>query len=241
MSKRKRILTHPLFTLVLFLGIWRISSSDLSGNGKYGYFEDTIVDSQKKYGDRNSFQWNKNVLREMFIRSFFDSDYSNDDDKERGPVDDPFMENLHIPLIERIFPEPEEVCSSIQIMSFWRLFNEIIDSVENDIYSLENPSSENFTSKHSVQSGAISSEEIKRDISAEYNETAYYLNTSSSPPPPFNASLREKRFLNAKRSTTDHEGDSSRQKFKRGESRKSKKSGKGNPFIFGFHKYFPVD
>lgn len=83
----------------------------------------------------------------------------------------PFMDFTHLPLIKRVIPNSEQVCSSVQLMSFWKLYIDIIDQVESEVFPhIDVDSTQNKTDIiHSHESDEVASQsmEIEKDVSEE--------------------------------------------------------------------------
>ncbi|KAJ1607041.1 signal peptide-containing protein [Cryptosporidium canis] len=209
--------------------------------GEVGYYDSNQADS--KIG-KPSMKFRKSLesIKKSFLQLFIsDSREFMNVTSTQFPRNTPFMDYFHRSVIKKIIPKSEEVCSSIQLMSFWRLYYDVLNLVELEMFShLDSSQIRGKIPKHSQQESEIDSQslEINRDISEEIKVVKFDYNlTLRNVHHANNTSLTNKTvspLAPEKKKTKSRKGRARNAKIKR-------KKKLAPTFDYGLHRYYYLE
>ncbi|KAH8583053.1 signal peptide protein [Cryptosporidium sp. chipmunk genotype I] len=217
-----------------------------NSTGKFGYYDyNESSNSDKKLSKR--FRNGLGLIKENFMKFFLNNNQETESDTNTTQnyisKNTPFMDFLHVPLIKRIIPKSEEFCSSIQLMSFWKLYSDVIDLVESEFnYTIDLNLVSNKFSKQFHENNLVltQSSEISQDISDELkrtkNDSLTINRASADKHRNIEASLRSQNNtikINVKSNKVKNQLNKKK--------KKGKDSAKVSTFEFGLHRYFHLN
>ncbi|EAK88634.1 signal peptide [Cryptosporidium parvum Iowa II] len=242
MKFKQRILFIFVYLFVILQIYIKFEFAGANSVGKLGYYDynDSNTSDKKLQG---KFRKDSSQIRLNFMKYFLNVNKEIELTKKQNntSINTPFMDFLHAPLSLRTIPKSEEVCSSIQLMSFWKLYNDVFDLVESEFNSiLDLDLVQKKASEELYENSLIltQSDEIKQDISEELKNIK---NETSSTNINKHRNLIEDHVKPQKNATKTNKKPNKSKNSYINKKKQTKKHKKIKTFEFGFHRYFNLN
>ncbi|KAL3129661.1 signal peptide-containing protein [Cryptosporidium hominis] len=241
MKFKQRILLIFVYLFVILQIYIKFEFAGANSVGKLGYYD--YNDSNASDKKRGKFRKDPSIELN-FMKYFLNVNKEMELIKKQNntSINTPFMDFLHVPLSQRTIPKSEEVCSSIQLMSFWKLYNDVFDLVEsefNNILDLELVQKKASEELYENSLILTQSDEIKQDISEELKKIKN--ETSSTNIINEHRNLMEDHVKPQKNATKTNKKPNKFKDSYINKKKQTKNYKKIKTFEFGLHRYFNLN
>ncbi|OII71399.1 uncharacterized protein cubi_00777 [Cryptosporidium ubiquitum] len=252
MILKQGTLTMFIYIFIVFQNCIYTKFVNANSVGKLGYY-DYDEGNVRNRNISGGFKKNFEPLKNNFIKFFLnDESEANSETIYHTSANTPFMDFSHGSLIKKVVPKSEKVCSSIQLMSFWRLYSDVIDLVESELINTFNSNLVHKTIPRELcenNQALTQSEGISEDISEKLKTTQFSFNSTKNH---FSSLSRTnsdqlknvtENSLRFKKDTNKVKEKSSQTESNRTNNKRQRRShnNKKSTFQFGVHKYFHIN
>ncbi|KAK9174154.1 Uncharacterized protein cmbei_2004020 [Cryptosporidium meleagridis] len=243
MKFKQRILFMFVYLFTILQIYIKLDFAGADSVGKLGYYDCNYSPAINEKSQKK-FRKDSTQPKQNFMRYFVSLNKEIESTKEQNStlINTPFMDFLHVPLTLRIIPKSEEVCSSIQLMSFWKLYNDVFDLVESEFNNLLDLDLAKKEVSEELRENSLiltQSDEAEQNISEELNEIKN--ETLSTNIVNNNRNLVENHVEPQKNATKTNKKPNKYKKSYIKKKKKTKKTKKTKTFEFGLHRYFNLN
>lgn len=244
MNLKRETLIIVIYIYIIFQTCLYVKLTNANSVGRLGYYNYNEANSYNediKVKSKNNFDSLKDNFIKLFMTDESESNLKRTD--HNSSANTPFMDFFHTPLIKKVIPKSEEVCSSIQLMSFWKLYSDLIDLVESEFIGASYSNSINntiHTKLHENKQALTQSMEISQEVSEELKITKSYASSSNKTSINKPENITEPS-LRSQKSSTKINKKPNKTKNNRNKKKQNSQPNITSTFQFGFHKYFNIN